>query len=92
MKKTVPLETFIVFSLKTETWLSWNGKRERLESVQAMQARREHREQEEEQERERQDNEEQQRESSESLGRIDTASRDDRFCPARPLRGLRRAV
>ena len=77
---------------KRQTWLSRNGKRERLESVQAMQARREHREQEEEQERERQDNEEQQRESSESLGRIDTASRDDRFCPARPLRGLRRAV
>ena len=57
-----------------------------------MQAKQEQREQQEGQERERQDNEEQQRESGESLARIDTASRDDRFCPARPLRGLRRAV
>ena len=57
-----------------------------------MQAKQEKREHQEGQERERQDNEEQQRESGESLARIDTASRGDRFCPARPLRGLRRAV
>ena len=57
-----------------------------------MQAKQEQREQEEGQERERQDNEEQQRESGESLARTDTASRDYRLCPARPLRGLRRAV
>ena len=92
MKKSAPLEAFIVFTLQTETWLSWNGKRERLESVQAIQAKQEQREQREGTERERQDNEEQQRESGETLARTDTASRDDRLCPARPLRGLRRAV
>ena len=57
-----------------------------------MQAKQEQREQREGKERERQDNEEQQRESGESLARTDTASRDYRLCPARPLRGLRRAV
>ena len=61
-------------SPKTETWLSWNGKRVRLEGVQALQARRGQKEQQEQQEQERQDNEQQQGESGESLPRIETAS------------------
>ena len=60
--------------LKTETWLSWNGKRVRLESVQALQARREQREQQEEPEAERQGDQEEQSESSEGRPRIETAS------------------
>ena len=59
---------------------------------QALQAKQEQREQQEGHEREREHHEEQQRESGESLARTDTASRDYRLCPARPLRGLRRAV
>ena len=61
-------------TLKTETWLSWNGKRARRESVQALQARREQREQQEEPEPERQNHQEEQGESGEGRPRIETAS------------------
>ena len=61
-------------SQKTETWLSWNGKRVRRESVQALQARREQREQQEEPEPERQNHQEEQGESGEGRPRIETAS------------------
>ena len=75
-----------------QTWLSWNGKRVRLDSVQALQARREQRELQEQQEQEREDNEQQQDESRESLARMETASPYDRLSPcsaaARPTPGL----
>ena len=61
-------------TLKTETWLSWNGKRVRRESVEALQARREQREQQEQPEAERQDHQEEQGESGESRPGIETVS------------------
>ena len=75
------IERFEKRHLKGETWLSWNGKRVRLEGGQALQARRGQKEQQEQQEQERQDNEQQQGESGESLPRMETASPYDRLCP-----------
>ena len=86
------IERFGKALLKTETWLSWNGKRVRLEGVQALQARRGQKEQQEQQEQERQDNEQQQGESGESLPRIETASPYDRLCPCGAATRPRRAV
>ena len=86
------IERFEKRHLKRETWLSWNGKRVRLEGVQALQARREQSEHEETHEQERQGNEQQQGESGESLPRIETASPYDRLCPCGAATRPRRAV
>ena len=62
------------FWLETKNWLSWNGKRVRLESVQALQARREQREQQEQGEQESENHDKEQGESGEIPPTIETAN------------------
>ena len=89
--KTLKIVVFNCFQWFLKTWLSCNGKRERLESVQHDKRRPSGESGREMQEQERQHPEEQQSESGESMPSLETASRNDRVVPcSRAARARRR--